>query len=128
MEAVALAWVVLVLAGMIAVLQLLLAAGLPLGEFAWGGRHRVLPPRLRLASLASIPVLALAAWVALARADMMPPGSDPIAIRLAVWAFAGFFALNTLANLMSESQTERYGMTPPALVLVLCFVALGLVA
>ena len=96
------------------------------GEFAWGGQHRVLPLKLRLASLGAVFVLALAAWVALARADILPPGPESLPIRFAVWASAGLFALNALGNLMSKSDTERYGMTPPAVVLVLCFVGLGL--
>ena len=38
----------------LAVFQLALAAGAPLGRFAWGGSHEVLPPRLRVGSLVSI--------------------------------------------------------------------------
>ena len=126
MEAVVLAWSATILLGMVAILQLLLALGLPFGEFAWGGQHRVLPPKLRLASLGAIFVLVLAAWVALARADLLPPGADSVPIRVAIWASVALFALNALGNLMSQSPTERWGMTPPAVVLALCFLGLGL--
>ena len=38
--------------GVLAVFQLALALGAPIGHFAWGGAHRVLPARLRIDSLA----------------------------------------------------------------------------
>ena len=102
--------------------QLLLAAGAPLGQAAWGGRHQgVLPPNLRWASLASAGVLALAAWVALARAGLVVPGADPLAIRVAAWAFAGFMVLNTVGNLASGSEAERRVMTPLTVLLAVEF-------
>jgi hypothetical protein len=36
------------------VFQVLLAAGLPLGHFAWGGQHRSLPRRLRIGSVMAV--------------------------------------------------------------------------
>ena len=53
------------------VFQVLLAAGLPLGRAAWGGQYRVLPPRLRWGSVAAALVLGAAAWVILARANLV---------------------------------------------------------
>ena len=46
---------VCVLLGGLAVFQALLALGAPLGAFAWGGQHRVLPTRLRVGSAVSSP-------------------------------------------------------------------------
>ncbi len=46
-------------------LQSALAAGAPLGRFAWGGRYRVLPTRLRAASLVTIALYLLFILVAL---------------------------------------------------------------
>lgn len=43
----------------VAIFQILLAIGLPLGEAAWGGTHRVLPPHLRVASALSSLLLGL---------------------------------------------------------------------
>lgn len=106
--------------------QALLAAGLPLGRAAWGGRHRVLPPRLRWASLAATLPLAAAAWVVLARAGLAAPGPDAPWVRVAVWVFAGLFGLNTLGNLASPSRTERLAMTPATLLLVACFLTVAL--
>ena len=114
--------------GLLGVFQLLLAAGLPLGRAAWRGKYRVLPSGLRWASLAAAGVLGLAAWVVLARASVVAPGSGPIAIRAATWVFAGFFFLNAVGNATSQSRVERYVMALVVLVLGVSFVVVALSA
>jgi hypothetical protein len=115
-----------VVLGLVMMLQLLLAAGLPLGQAAWGGQDQVLPPNLRWASLATVAILALAAWVVLARANIAAPGAEPVVIQVITWVFAGFLALNALGNIASSSAAERYVMTPVALLLVVCFIVVAL--
>lgn len=112
--------------GLVIVLQALLAAGFPLGQAAWRGQYRILPHALRWASLATMGVLGLAAWVVLARVELVAPGAEPIVVRVATWIFAGFFALNTLGNIASRSTVERYVMTPLTVLLVICFIVAGL--
>jgi len=106
--------------------QLLLAAGLPLGAAAWGGRYRVLPTGLRWGSLASVGVLGIAAGLVLARAGLLPTGSEATAVRVGTWVFAGFLSLNTLSNLASRSKVERYVMMPASLLLAVCFFVVAL--
>lgn len=101
--------------------QLLLAAGLPLGRAAWGGQYAVLPPKLRLGSLAAAGIIGLAAWVMLARSGLAAPGGSSVTVRVAAWVFGGYFCLNTLGNLASKSKLERAVMTPVALVMAICF-------
>ena len=62
------------LLGALAVFQALLAFGAPLGRFAWGGQHRVLPRPLRVGSVVSIGVYALLGSIVLARADLLSTG------------------------------------------------------
>ena len=112
--------------GLVAVFQLLLAAGLPLGRAAWRGKYRVLPSSLRWASLAAAGVLGLAAWVVLVRASVVAAGSQPIAIRAGTWVFAGFFFLNAAGNVTSQSRVERYGMTLVVLLLGVSFIVVAL--
>ena len=114
--------------GSLVVFQLLLAAGLPLGRAAWRGKYRVLPPGLRWASLAAGGVLGLAAWVVLARAGVVAPGPDPIAIGAGTWVFAGFFFLNAVGNVTSQSRVERYVMTLVVLFLGVSFIMVALSA
>ena len=114
--------------GLLVIFQLLLAAGLPLGRAAWRGKYRVLPSGLRWASLAAAAVLGLAAWVVLARAGVVAPGPEPIAIRAGTWVFAGFFFLNALGNVTSHSRVERYVMTLVVLFLGISFMMVALSA
>lgn len=109
------------LAGL-AVFQGLLAAGRPLGRFAWGGQHRVLPTGLRIGSAISIAIYLVIALVVLAAARP-PTGTADVAI----WVLTGYFALGVVMNAASRSRSERLVMTPLVLVLGLCclVVALG---
>jgi len=101
----------------LALFQLVLALGAPLGAYAWGGRHHGrLPTRLRLASLAAIPVLALLAAVILARGAWLGDAFADVA-GWSIWFVAAYFAVNTLGNFVSRSRGERLVMAPLSLAL-----------
>ena len=110
-----------VLAGL-AVFQGLLVAGAPLGRFAWGGQHRVLPTGLRIGSVVSIAVYLLCALVLVAAARQRNGSAD-----VAAWVLTGWFALGIGLNAISRSRPERLVMTPVAVLLAGCclVVALG---
>jgi hypothetical protein len=100
--------------GWLTVFQLMLAAGLPLGRMAWGGAHRVLPPRLRWASLFSALFTAFgAALIAHATSviTVLPDG----AVTPLLWTYAGLFGLSVLANLFGATGIERLHGVPIAL-------------
>jgi hypothetical protein len=120
------AYIAAVILGLVIVLQVLLAAGLPLGRMAWGGKHRVLPAKLRLSSLFAIVILAVAGWVVLARAGLVQPGPETGIVRIMIWVYGAYFALNTLGNLTSKSDLERRVMSPATIVLSLCFLLVAL--
>lgn len=107
-------------------LQMLLVAGLPLGRLAWGGQYRVLPVKLRWGSLLAVVTLGVAAWVVLARADLVAPGDEPLAIQIITWVLTGYWGLNTFGNIVSKSPAERYVMTPVSVLLIACFVVVAL--
>ena len=113
--------------GALAVFQGLLVLGAPLGRFAWGGKHRVLPVPLRAGSLLSIVIYILIATVVLARADLVSTGIPESFWRTAVWVVVAYFLLGIGLNLASRSKPERAVMSPVSAVLfVLCaVVALG---
>lgn len=103
-----------ILAGL-TVFQVALAAGAPLGRWAWGGRHDgVLPIRLRIGSLLSVLVYVLVALVLLWRADLLAPGPAQGVVRASAWVVAGYFLLGTAMNALSRSPAERKVMTPTA--------------
>lgn len=113
--------------GVLAIFQGLLALGAPLGRFAWGGRHRVLPPSLRVGSVVAILIYALIAAVVLARADVVSLGAVPDGIvRAATWVVVAYLFLSIGLNLASRSKPERSVMSPVSAVLcVLCAVVAG---
>ena len=106
----------IILAG-VGVFQGFLAAGAPLGHFAWGGRHRVLPIGFRIASAVAIPLYIGMIVLMLNRAGVISVSNNTGAIRLAAWLLVAYFALGVLMNLASRSRPERYVMTPIVLVL-----------
>lgn len=104
-----------VLLGALAVFQALLVCGLPLGRFAWGGQHEVLPTRLRVGSLVSMVIYVLIGWVIVTRAAQDSGGHGILGV--ATWVVAGFFLLGAAGNLASRSRPERFVMTPVAVLL-----------
>ena len=112
----------------LAVFQLALAAGAPLGHLAWGGQHRVLPTGLRIGSIVAIIIYAAIAGVALAKAGLIAlPGGDGW-LPAAAWVAVAYLATGIPLNAISRSRPERLTMTPlVTLLLVLALVvALGL--
>jgi hypothetical protein len=114
------------LLGLVAIFQLLLALALPFGRAAWGGAHRVLPPRLRLFSALSAFPLGLAAWIVLARTGVAMSPWQPATVRVATWIAFSVLALNTVANLASRSRVERLIMTPAAFACSVCLLIAAL--
>ena len=106
----------------LAVFQLLLIAGAPLGRFAWGGQNVVLPPGLRIGSAVSIALYGAFALLLLQTGGaftVLPRGPASIAI----WVLAAYFAIGVAMNAASRSRPERLVMTPVALALaVVCLV------
>jgi hypothetical protein len=112
--------------GCLAVFQLMLVAGAPLGRFAWGGQNVVLPTSLRIGSAVSVVLygaFALLMLEAAGRVGVLPQGF----VDTAIWVLTAYFALGIVMNAVSRSRPERLVMTPVSLALaVVCLVlALG---
>jgi hypothetical protein len=118
--------VLTVLLVVLAVFQFALALGAPLGRFAWGGAHRVLPPKLRIGSLVSIVIYALVVVIALDRSGVIDVVPDPVST-VGMWVVFGYFVLGIPLNAISRSRPERFTMTPVVTVLAVLslLVALG---
>jgi len=103
--------VALTLLAALAVFQGLLVAGQPLGRFAWGGQHEVLPPNLRIGSAVSIGLYAAFAVLILQAAGVISPLPDGVAV-VAIWVLTGYLVLGIGMNAISRSRPERLTMTP----------------
>ncbi|MEV4953675.1 hypothetical protein [Paenarthrobacter nitroguajacolicus] len=121
-------WAILacIILGCLAVFQVALAAGAPLGRFAWGGQHDVLPQKLRVGSVVSIVLYALFGYTALAKAGLAPVLVSETFTDIFMWVLTAYFILGVAMNAISRSKPERFVMTPVALVLAVLFLLLSL--
>lgn len=103
------------------IFQALLAAGVPLGELAWGGQAAVLTPELRTASIVAIVIFLVAIVMVLEKIGVIHVLNRPRLVTGFLWVFGAYMFLNTLGNLLSTSGLERLIMTPLAFISgVLC--------
>jgi hypothetical protein len=110
----------------LAVFQSMLVLGAPLGRFAWGGQHRVLPVRLRIGSAVSILIYALIAVIAWDRVGAIDIFAEPFS-EIAMWVIFAYFVIGIPMNALSRSKPERYTMVPVSAVLAVLsfFIAMG---
>ena len=105
----------------VAVMEILLIFGLPLGEFTMGGRYKVLPPMYRMFAVSSVILQLFGAAMILQGGGLMNMWFAGKVIKIICFVFAGFFAVNTVMNIISPSKKEKYVMTPLAAVEACCF-------
>lgn len=105
----------------VAVMEVLLIAGLPLGEFTMGGRYKILPPMYRIFAASSVILQLFGAAMILQGGGLMNMWFAGKAVKIICLVFAGFFAVNTVMNLISPSKKEKYVMTPLAAIEACCF-------
>ena len=117
---------------MVALFQLALALGAPMGEYAWGGRASgKLPNNLRIGSAFSALVLLAISGHYASLVGWLPSLLDAHGRAFSLWALTAFFALSFVGNLSSKSQAERKLFIPVsgalvlANVLILVFYRLG---
>jgi hypothetical protein len=115
------------LLGALAVFQFALILGAPIGHFAWGGQHRVLPIGLRVGSAVSIALYGFFALILLERAGLTTVFGSEGFVEVASWVLFGYFTLGILMNGISRSKPERNTMVPVTVVLAVLtlIIALG---
>lgn len=102
-----------------AILYILLSLGLPYGEFAMGGKHRIMPSQMRVACAISV-VIQLVAILYLLQAGHVISIGLPFD-RAVCYFFTVYLILNTVLNILSKSKKERLVMTPLSLITGICF-------
>lgn len=110
-------WLTLLAAGLlvwIAMVHLLMAGGLRLGELVWSGRYpRRLHPSYRRRSLGYAVLLLLSAWVVAAFGGAV--GFSPVPeywSMSAGWVVTAFLAIATIYNLFKGTRWERFIFLP----------------
>ena len=110
-----------VLFGIIAMMTVLVACGLPLGEFTMGGQHKILPKKLRIVAVISVAIQIFAMIIILQAGGFIPLWMPFKATKYICFFFAAYLSLNTIMNMISKSKKEKYVMTPISLVAGICF-------
>ena len=110
-----------VLFGVIAALTVLVACGLPLGEFTMGGQHKILPKKLRVVAVISVAIQIFAMIIILQAGGFISLWLPFTVTKYICFFFAVYLSLNTIMNIISKSRKEKYVMTPISLIAGICF-------
>ena len=110
-----------VLFGIIATMTVLVACGLPLGEFTMGGQHKILPKKFRVMAVISVAIQIFAMIIILQAGGFISLWLSFKVTKYICFFFAAYLSLNTIMNMISKSRKERYVMTPLSLIATICF-------
>lgn len=110
-----------VLFGVIAIMTVLVACGLPLGEYTMGGQHKILPKKFRLAAVLSVAIQIFAMIIILQAGGLLPLWFSFKITKYICFFFGAYLSLNTIMNMISKSKKEKYVMTPISLIAGICF-------
>jgi len=110
-----------VLFGVIVIMTVLVACGLPLGEFTMGGQHKILPKKFRVMAVISVAIQIFAMIIILQAGGFIPLWLPFKVTKYICFFFAAYLSLNTIMNMISKSRKEKYIMTPLSLIAGICF-------
>ena len=110
-----------VLFGVIVTMTVLVACGLPLGEFTMGGQHKILPKKFRVMAVISVAIQVFAMVIILQAGGFISMWLSFKVTKYICFFFAVYLSLNTIMNMISKSKKEKYVMTPLSLIAGICF-------
>ena len=110
-----------VLFGVIAFMTVLVACGLPMGEFTMGGQHKILPKKFRVMAVISVAIQIFAMIIILQAGGFISLWLSFKVTKYICFFFAAYLSLNTIMNMISKSRKEKYVMTPLSLIAGICF-------
>jgi cell division protein FtsW (lipid II flippase) len=104
---------------MVAMFQLALVLGAPMGEYAFGGQHKgKLPTRFRISSAFSFVLLLAIGGHYLAQAGVFQQLAPGAINTVANWILVGFNVVGLVMNSISRSKKERQMWVPVLLLSV----------
>lgn len=118
-------YLALLILAALAILQAALISGAPIGQFAWGGQHKVLPTKLRIGSVVAIVLYILFALLLMDKAGLIDVVSDSVA-NIGIWVVTVYLISGVLLNAISRSKSERLVIAPVTLVLAISFLVVAL--
>ena len=118
--------VVVLTLGLLGLFQLSLALGAPMGQFAWGGKYKVLPLSLRIGSILAIIIYLGIAICLLSKSGIYQIIQQGTLLNILVWVIFVYLVLGIFMNAISRSKRERYTMTPIVILLASCALTVSL--
>jgi len=111
----------------VAIFQIALALGAPLGEYAYGGsRVGKLPLGFRINSVVVVLAMLAISGHYLAQLGVFEPILDPAGNSVVNWVLVVFFVLSALANTATRSKKERMVWGIPTILMFLASLAVAL--
>ena len=107
--------------GVIATMTVLVACGLPLGEFTMGGQHKILPKKFMIVAVISVAIQIFAMITILQAGGFISLWLSFKVTKYICFFFAAYLSLNTIMNMISKSRKEKYVMTLLSLIAGICF-------
>lgn len=103
------------------VLYIFLALGLPYGEFAMGGKYKIMPINMRYMCAFSVLIQWFAILILLQTARLVPLLFSSGITRGICFFFAVYLSINSVMNAFSKSKKEKYIATPLSIITAICF-------
>lgn len=103
------------------ILYILLALGLPYGEFAMGGKYKIMPTRMRYMCAFSVLIQWFAILILLQTARLIPLMFSSGITKGLCFFFAVYLSINSVMNALSKSKKEKYVITPLSVITAICF-------
>ncbi|MFC3344728.1 hypothetical protein [Paenibacillus abyssi] len=114
------------LIGVVILFQFALAAGVPWGSYAMGGKFPgKFPPAMRVAALFQVLILTLLAAIVLIKAGFIFPNWYSFA-KLAIWFVVLFSGISTVLNLITRSKWERRIWAPVCLLMLISSITVAI--
>ena len=111
----------------VAIFQIALVAGAPLGEYTMGGQHPgKLPGQFRVTAAVSAIIMVAQSGHYLAQAVILNPALSPGQNAIVNWFWFGFAVLGLIVNSISRSKKERNTWVPVLLVSAICTLLVAL--
>lgn len=111
----------------VAIFQIALVAGAPLGEYTMGGQHPgKLPGQFRVTAAVSAIIMVAQSGHYLAQAGILNPALSPGQNAIVNWFWFGFAVLGLIVNSISKSKKERNTWVPVLLVSAICTLLVAL--
>ena len=110
-------WLNIILVFAMALLQLCLTLGMPFGEYALGGTHKILPPKKRIMSGIVFVAFSIAGLSYLQNADVIGMIFNLTFSNIYLIVYTSFLGVAIPFNaFITKSKKEKYIMTPLSIV------------